>query len=386
MGERLIRRLTVLQVVPALQGGGVERSTLEVAAELVRHGHRSLVMSGGGRLVPGLVAAGSEHIRWPIGRKSPLTLRYVPRLRRLLLAEGVDILHARSRLPGWLAWLAWRSMDPARRPRFITTVHGLNSVNAYSAVMLRGERVIAVSGATRDYLLQHYPGMDPARISVIPRGVDPVEFPADYRPQTEWLTGWYRQYPQLVNRYVVTLPGRISRRKGIDDFLGIIAGLRARGLPVHGLVVGELPPGRRGADAALHARIAAAGLDGSITLAGFREDLREIMAVSSVVLSLSQKPESFGRTVNEALSLHVPVAGYAHGGVGEQLRQHFPAGAVAPADVAAMIERLQAWYGAAPSLQGVRATTLEEMLGRTLALYNDLPVGAALRQPENAGA
>jgi glycosyltransferase involved in cell wall biosynthesis len=386
MGERLIRRLTVLQVVPALQGGGVERSTLEVAAELVRHGHRSLVMSGGGRLVPGLVAAGSEHIRWPIGRKSPLTLRYVPRLRRLLLAEGVDILHARSRLPGWLAWLAWRSMDPARRPRFITTVHGLNSVNAYSAVMLRGERVIAVSGATRDYLLQHYPGMDPARISVIPRGVDPVEFPADYRPQTEWLTGWYRQYPQLVNRYVVTLPGRISRRKGIDDFLGIIAGLQARGIPVHGLVVGELPPGRRGADAALHARIAAAGLEGSITLAGFREDLREIMAVSSVVLSLSQKPESFGRTVNEALSLHVPVAGYAHGGVGEQLRQHFPAGAVAPADVAAMIERLQAWYGAAPSLQGVRATTLEEMLGRTLALYNDLPVGAALRQPENAGA
>jgi glycosyltransferase involved in cell wall biosynthesis len=189
-----------------------------------------------------------------------------------------------------------------------------------------------------------------------------------------------------VNRYVVTLPGRISRRKGIDDFLEIIAGLRARGIPVHGLVVGELPPGRRGADAALHARIAAAGLNGSITLTGFREDLREIMAVSSVVLSLSQTTESFGRTVNEALSLHVPVAGYAHGGVGEQLRQHFPAGAVAPADVAAMIERLQAWYGAAPSLQGVRATTLEEMLGRTLALYNDLPVGAAVRQPENAGA
>jgi len=385
MGGRLIRRLTVLQVVPALQGGGVERSTLEVAAELVRQGHRSLVISEGGRLVPGLVAAGSEHIDWPIGRKSPLTLRHVPRLRRLLLDEGVDILHARSRLPAWLAWLAWRRMDPARRPRFITTMHGLNSVNAYSAVMLRGERVIAVSAAARDYVLRHYPGMDPARISVIPRGVDPDEFPADYRPHEEWLAGWYRQYPQLVNRYVVTLPGRISRRKGIDDFLEIIAGLRVRGIPVHGLVVGELPPGRRSADSALQARIAAAGLDGSITLTGFREDLREIMAVSGVVLSLSRKPESFGRTVNEALSLHVPVAGYAHGGVGEQLRQHFPAGAVAPADVAAMIERLQAWYGAPPSLQGVRATSLQEMLGRTLALYYDLQ-GAAVRQAENAGA
>ena len=145
MGGRVNQRLTVLQAVPALQGGGVERSTLEVAAALVRNGHRSLVISAGGRLVPELLDAGSEHVCWPIGRKSPLTLRLVPRLRRLLHREGVDILHARSRLPAWVAWLAWRGMDPARRPRFITTVHGLNSVNAYSAVMLKGEQVVAVS-------------------------------------------------------------------------------------------------------------------------------------------------------------------------------------------------------------------------------------------------
>jgi glycosyltransferase involved in cell wall biosynthesis len=374
MGEGVVPRLTVLQVVPALQGGGVERSTLEVAAALVRHGHRSLVISGGGRLVSTLVAAGSEHICWPVGKKNPLTLRYVPRLRRLLQAEGVDILHARSRLPAWVAWLSWRGMDPNRRPRFVTTVHGLNSVNAYSAVMLRGERVIAVSAAARDYLLRHYPGTNPARISVIHRGVDPDEFPPDYQPPSAWLTDWYRQYPQLQNRYVLTLPGRISRRKGIDDFLEIIAGLLARGVPVHGLVVGEFPPGRCGLDAALRSRITAAGLDGSISLTGFRQDVRNIMAVSRVVLSLARQPEAFGRTVNEALSLRVPVAGYAHGGVGEQLQRHFPAGAVPPADTGAMIERLQAWFGAPPSMQGVSAWTLQEMLDRTLALYQDLQV------------
>jgi glycosyltransferase involved in cell wall biosynthesis len=388
MGERIARRLTVLQLLPALQGGGVERSTLEVAAALVRHGHRSLVMSSGGRLVPGLLAAGSEHFRWSIDHKSPLALRHVPRLRRLLQTEGVDILHARSRLPAWLAWLAWRGMDPAGRPRFITTMHGLNSVNAYSRVMLRGEHVIAVSGAARDYLLQHYPGTDPARISVIPRGVDPAAFPPGYRPQPGWLADWYRQYAGLQDRYVVTLPGRISRRKGIDDFLEVIAGLAARGVPVHGLVVGELPPGRRGAAAALRARIAAAGLDGLITLTGFRTDMRDILAVSGVVVSLSRKPEAFGRTVNEALSLRVPVAGYAHGGVGEQLRQHFPAGAVPPADVAAMIGRLQAWYTAPPSMQGVRVHTLQAMLERTLALYHALQgrCDAGGSQNENAGA
>jgi len=372
MGGRVTRHLTVLQLLPALQGGGVERTTLEVSEALVSHGHRSLVMSSGGRLVPGLLADGSEHIRWPVDKKSPLALRHVPRLRRLLLTEGVDILHARSRLPAWLAWLAWRGMDPAARPRLVTTVHGLNSVNAYSRVMLRGERVIAVSEAARDYVLRHYPGTDPQRISVIPRGVDPAVFAPGYRPPADWLAGWYRQYPRLQNRYVVTLPGRISRRKGVDDFVGIIAGLAARGVPVHGLLVGELPPGRRGAAALLRQRIAAAGLDDAITLAGFREDVRDILAVSGAVLSLSRRPEAFGRTVNEALSLRVPVAGYAHGGVGEQLRQHFPAGAVPPADVAAMIGRLQAWYREPPPMQDVRVHTLQDMLDRTLALYHEL--------------
>ena len=132
------RALTVVQVLPALEGGGVERGTLEVARELVRHGHGSLVISAGGRMVAELEREGSEHITWTIGAKSLLTLRYVSKLRDLLVERRVDILHARSRLPAWIAWLAWRGMDPATRPHFVTTVHGLYSVNRYSAVMRRG--------------------------------------------------------------------------------------------------------------------------------------------------------------------------------------------------------------------------------------------------------
>jgi len=375
MGERVDRPLTVLQVLPALNAGGVERSTLEVAAELARRGHRSLVISAGGRLVPQLLAAGSTHINWPIGRKSPLTLHRVWRLRRLLQEEGVDILHARSRLPAWVAWLAWRGMQATLRPRFVTTVHGLNSVNAYSAVMLKGERVIAVSAAARDYVLRHYPGVEPARIHVIHRGVDPAGFPPGYRPQPEWYRDWYHRYPQLRNRFVLTLAGRISRRKGIEDFIGIIAGLQAHDIPVQGLLVGELPLGRRGAQETLHARLAVAGVAESVTCTGYRADMREVLAASSVVLSLSRQPEAFGRTVNEALSLQVPVAGYDHGGVGEQLRQHFPAGAIPPGDAGAMIERLRQWYQAPPAMQGVIPYTLRDMLAHTLALYHELRDG-----------
>ena len=357
------------QLLPALNGGGVEQGTLEVAAALVDAGHRSLVVSAGGRLLPALLDTGSQHIDWPIGRKSVFTLRLIARLRRLLVTQGVDILHARSRLPAWIAWLAWRGMDPTVRPLFMTTVHGLNSVNAYSAVMTRGEAVIVVSQHARDYILQHYPGLEPRRVSVIPRGVDTHDYQPDFHPDAAWLAAWRHQYPMLEKRFVITLPGRVNRRKGILHLLRIIAGLRESGVPAHGLVVGEPPPAGSRFARELHAAVANAGLADCITLTGYRQDVREIMSVSDVVLSLSTDPEAFGRTVNEALALGIAVAAYAHGGAGEQLAQHFPAGRVAPGDVVAMTELLREWSLTAPSMREVRIYNLQDMLDSTLALY-----------------
>jgi glycosyltransferase involved in cell wall biosynthesis len=275
-------------------------------------------------------------------------------------------------MPAWIAWLAWRRMDPATRPHFVTTVHGLYSVSAYSAVMTKGERLIAVSGHAREYVLQQYPGVDPDQVVVIPRGVDVEDYQPQYRPDDAWMAAWRQQYPELEHRYVVTLPGRVSRRKGMLDLIRIIAALKARGIAAHGLIAGELPAGRRGLLKELQSAIAAAGLTGSITLTGFRKDVREIMAVSSAVLSLSLQPEAFGRTVNEALALGVPVAGYAHGGVGEQLARHFPAGLVPPGDTGAMAERLLGWSATPPSMQEVQVYALQDMLDSTLALYRGL--------------
>ena len=183
------------------------------------------------------------------------------------------------------------------------------------------------------------------------------------------MAAWQRQYPQLQNSYLLTLPGRVSRRKGIYDFLDIVAVLAARGVSVHGLVAGEFPRGATGPCRKLSSRANSPALKGLITFAGYRSDVREIMAVSSVVLSLSRQPEAFGRTVNEALGLGVPVAGYAHGGVGEQLARHFPAGRVPPLDTGAMVDLLEAWNTAPPSMQGVSPYTLADMLDSTLELY-----------------
>jgi len=363
------KRLTVLQVLPALQSGGVERGTLEVGKYLVEHGHRSLVISAGGRLVEQLEHEGSEHFIWDIGKKSLWTLRLIPRLRHFLIENKVDIVHARSRMPAWICYLAWKGMDPKTRPRFITTVHGLYSVNAYSAVMTKGEQIIAVSETVRDYILRNYPDVPPDKIIVIPRGIDPAEYPNGYQPPAEWLAAWQTQYPQLAGKKVLTLPGRITRLKGHEDFIELIARLKKQGEKVHGLIVGGAHPKKQRYLDELKAKVHTAGLDGDITFTGQRDDLREIMAVSDIVLSLSTQPESFGRTVLEALSLGVPVIGYDHGGVGEQLELLFPQGRVPLGNLEVLMRKCLSMQFCGDSQISASPSTLKGMLDSTLALY-----------------
>jgi glycosyltransferase involved in cell wall biosynthesis len=366
------RKLTVLQVLPALQSGGVERGTLEVGKYLVEHGHRSIVISAGGRMVEQLEREGSEHLAWDIGRKSLWTLRFIPRLRHFLLENKVDILHARSRMPAWICYLAWKGMDPATRPRFVTTVHGLYSVNAYSAVMTKGERIIAVSETVRDYILRNYPRVPAERIVVIARGIDPAEYPHGYRPSPEWLAAWQAQYPQLAGKKLLTLPGRITRLKGHEDFIELVARLKEQGEPVHGLIVGGASRNKRRYLDELRQKIRAAGLEPDITLTGQRADLREIMAVSDIVFSLSSQPESFGRTTLEALSMGVPVIGYNHGGVGEQLAAVLSEGAVPSGDITAATNITATWLDNLPKVSMVQPFTLEKMLTSTLDAYKAL--------------
>lgn len=368
----MARRLTVVQMLPALDSGGVEKGTLEVGKYLVDHGHRSLVISAGGRLAAQLEREGSEHVAWPVGAKRLTTLRYIRRVRELLARERPDILHLRSRLPAWIGYRAWRGLPVDARPHLVTTVHGPYTPGWYSSVMVRGERVIAISDMIREYILRNYPWVDPAIIRVIPRGVDPQAYPHGYQPPAEWLAAWRAQYPQLAGKFVVTLPGRLTRWKGQEDFIRIIAGLKRRGLPAHGLLVGDAHPRKQHFADELRAQVRDAGLNGDITFAGHRADMKEIMAVSDVVLSLSLDPEAFGRVSLEALTLGRPVAGYDHGGVTEQLAVVFPQGRVPVGDVAKTVELLAGWYVERPAVPTQNPFTLERMLRSTLETYLEL--------------
>jgi glycosyltransferase involved in cell wall biosynthesis len=370
--EREKRKLTVLQLLPTLESGGVERGTLEVAHALVQQGHRALVMSAGGRMVAPLTECGARHFSWPIGEKSLRTLLLVGKLRRFLLEQSVDIIHARSRVPAWIAWLAWRGMNPSTRPRFVTTVHGLYGVNRYSRIMTQGERVIAVSDTVRDYILRAYPDTVPWRIQVIHRGVDGMAYPHGWKPDPAWQQIFYTQFPQAAGKQLVTLPGRITRLKGHEDFLEIIARLRRRGLPVHGLIVGGASASKQRYLQKLRYRVRSMGLQADISFTGQRDDLKCILAVSDLVLSLSSQPESFGRTTLEALRLGVPTAGYDHGGVGEILRAIYPTGLLPLGDIGTSCQRVTQLLQQPQPVPAGDFFPLRTMLDQTLALYEQL--------------
>ena len=365
--------MKVLQILPELNAGGVERVVMVLSAHLVAHGHESVVISHGGSLVPALEKTGARHCTRPVHRKSLASLFQVRPLQRILEQEKPDLLHIHSRVPGWIAWLAWCRMNPQTRPRLVSSVHGFYSVNAYSAVMTRGERVITVSESIRAFIRDQFPKTPHEAVRLVQHGIDPAAYPHGFQPDAAWQQRWRADFPQLAGKDLLLLPGRITRLKGHKDFLRLIAALRQTHPTVHGLIVGDTHPRKRAYLAEVKQTVTDLGLASDVTFVGHRSDLREIMAVSRLVFSLSTTPESFGLTTLEAIGLGRPAVGYDHGGVGELLRELFPSGRVPLGDAAALLATTRKVLAAADRPARVTAPyTLEAMCHGTIDVYREL--------------
>jgi glycosyltransferase involved in cell wall biosynthesis len=365
--------MKIIQILPEFNAGGVELCTLELATDLAKQGHESIVISNGGRMVGALEKAGVRHITMPVHRKSVSTFLQVRPLRKLLESERPHILHIGSRVPGWVAWLAWRRMNSTTRPHLVSTVHGFYSVNAYSSIMTKGERVIAVSKCIQDYIHTHYPKTPKQAIRIVPNGIDLGKFHPRFQADSEWLGKWNIAHPNLTGKQVLLLPGRITRLKGHEDFFRLIAALKRSGHPAHGLIAGDTHPKKRAYLDELKALVQTLGIHDDITFLGHRADILEIMSVSHIVCALSQQPESFGRTVLEALALGKPVVGYDCGGVAELLGALFPSGCVPMGDSERLVETTRAVLASntKPSVVG-EPFTQESMCRSTLAIYQEL--------------
>lgn len=359
-----MRRLTVVQLLPALASGGVERSTLEVAEALVKGGHRSVVVSAGGPMVAPLLAGGSEHLNLDVGRKSLASLRHVSSLRRLFAELQPDIVHARSRLPAWLAYLALGNAFPPR-PHFVTTVHGLNSPGFYSGVMCRGERVICVSETVRAHVLAHWPRTDPDKLTVIERGIDPATFSgaASSTPAAE---------PRFNGQKLLLMPGRGTRLKGHAAAITLLADLRNAGVNAGLWLLGTQEPGREAYVAELENMAKSLGVAEFMQVSAARANVIDAYRQADLVLQLSAKPEAFGRTVVEALSVGKPVVGWSHGGAGELLERYFPEGRVALGDQPALLATTLRLLGDARQPARIFPQTLATMQAQTLKVYESV--------------
>lgn len=366
--------MKVMHLLPSLSSGGVEQVVLELCEGLCSRGIENVVVSAGGSMVPAIEATGARHITRPIGRKSLFTLFQVGRTARLIRAEKPDVLHVHSRVPAWVGQLACKRIPAAERPVIVSSFHGFHSVNAYSAVMARGDKVIAVSECMRRHILENYPRTPDESIIVIPNSIDATKFNPDYKPTQAWFDKWFADYPELKGKYTLCLPGRITRLKGAPHLGPILRHLRDKGIPAHAVVVGETKKGKEAYREEVQAGFAAAGVADCVTWTGHRKDLADVLCACDVTLSLTLQPESFGKTTLEALSLGRPVAGYEHGGVGEQLSQFLPDGMVPTGDTQAMAGLLEKWYTDRP----VPLTPVpppyrrEDMIQSHIDLYNEL--------------
>lgn len=359
--------MLIAQVIPRLDGGGAERGTIELNREFVRRGCGGVVISAGGRQAAQVVRDGGRHIALPVAGKNPLTAPWrAMRLARVLREVNPDIVHIRSRAPAWLHKLG------GGRRRFVTvsTMHGFNRVNAYSAVMTDADAIVCAGSAIAEHARRAY-GVAAEKITVIPRGVDCDYF--DPAQVSDEEVAALRRELGLNGQRVILHIGRIVPGKGHDVFLRGVARLRESNNNGGASIVGVILGGGDAAKLAELRRLAAElGVADGIIFAGERPDLRAFYKLADVVASCSLRPETFGRTMAEALAMNVPVAAAAAGGALDIVRtpahgRLFPPGD-APAFAAAAAELLTTQKPQAR--EWIRGEfSLEKMTEANLALY-----------------
>ena len=279
----------VLQLLPALEVGGVERGVVDLAKGLIARGHRVSVASSGGPLVERLIALGAMHYEMPLHDKSPqAVLACIPALTQLIRTTEVDLVHARSRVPAWIGWVAARR---TQRP-FVTTAHGFYRPHLGSRVMAWGRIVIAPSEELGAYLADQL-GVSRSRLRVIPRGVDLDEFA--FQPPAQHEGPWR-----------IGLIGRVSPIKGQAVAIRAMAQLRRRGLPVALMLAGDTPDAAA-ARASLESLIGELGIQDAVKWLGIRQDVAALIASMDLIVMPSTYPESFGRSAIEAQAVGRPV-------------------------------------------------------------------------------
>lgn len=382
---------TILQIIPNLDTGGAELSTLEIVSALAAAGARALVATEGGRLEADVPLRGGELVRFPAATKSPLRMLHnAVALGRIIREQGIGLVHARSRAPAWSALIAARRAGVP----FVTTYHGAYAERGaakrlYNSVMARGDRVIANSGYTAKLIRDRY-GTPDERLRIIHRGVDlgtfdPARIGAERRRvlSAAWGIG--------PGQRVILQAARLTSWKGQRVLIEAAAVLAKAGRLGDAVVVlaGD-DQGRTGYTAELRQRADELGLGDRVRMPGHVPDIAAALAVAHVAVVASTEPEAFGRAAAEAQAMGCPVIATNIGAPAETVIGAGPDGPgeaatgwlVPPGEPEALAAALGAALEMAPDVRlalGARARrhvaarfTVEAMQHATLSVYDEL--------------
>lgn len=301
--------MRIVQVIPELNEGGVERGVVELNREFVKKGIESFVISAGGKLENQINLDGGNHIKFDVCSKNIFTVfRRVKGLKKILKEIKPDIIHVRSRVPAWLVYFANKSLNI----KVVSTVHGFNSVGFYSSIMQKADAVICVSNSIKEYIQKHYQTSE-NKITVIPRGIDLELFNPKNVDET-FIENFKKEF-NLKDKFIVSSVGRVTQLKDYETFIKAIMLVKKEIPNIVGLIVGGARSDKEDYLNSLKILVKELNLEENIIFTGSQSRIEQIYALSDVIISSSKKPESFGRAVAEAICMNKPVIATNHGGV-----------------------------------------------------------------------
>ncbi len=383
------KKPVILQILPRLETGGVERGTLEIASALQEAGWTSIVVSGGGRLVRDLERMGTEHITLPVYSKNWFVIRKnAKRLAEIIAEKNVDIVHARSRAPAWSAKQACKKTGVP----LLTTFHGAYNLGPfkikkrYNKVMTDGVLTIAVSNFIKQHIISNYETVDPENIRVIHRGADTERFDMAKVSQ-ERIIALSKKWRLPEDLPVIMLPGRLTRWKGQLVLLEALSKMKHKDLRC--LLVGS-DQGRKRYRRELERKTRKLGLSEIVQIVDHCSEMDVAYMLSDIVVSASTDPEAFGRVVPEAQAMGRIVIGSNHGGATETIRNGETGFLFEPGNAGDLAEKLDAVLDMTPqdkrqmaenAIKSVRTEFSKALMcSKTLNVYREILEKYPVRQ------
>lgn len=301
--------MRIVQLLPELNEGGVERGVVELNREYVKLEIESYVISAGGKLENQINIDGGKYIKFDVCSKNIFTaFSRVSALKKILKELKPDIIHVRSRVPAWLVHFANKNLNI----KVVSTVHGFNSVGFYSSIMQKSDAVICVSNSIKEYIQKHYQTPE-NKITVIPRGID-LELFNPKSISNDFINS-FKKENHLGDKFIISSVGRVTQLKDYETFIKAISLVKKEIPNVVALIVGGVRSDKQDYLNSLKKLVNELNLEENIIFTGSQSKIAEIYALSNVVVSSSKKPESFGRAVAESIAMNTPVIATNHGGV-----------------------------------------------------------------------